>query len=57
MYNEEYEDLIRIEAEGLAEELLGVSYYDLSPELKKWVRIRAIESLWSEYQQQETAAA
>jgi hypothetical protein len=54
---EEYADLIHIEAEELAEVLLGVAYFDLSPELQTWVRARTIESLWPEDIQQETVRA
>lgn len=57
MYIQECEDLIQIEAEELAEALLGVNYYDLAPELRLWVRARAIEFLWPEYSPQESAAA
>ena len=54
---EEYADLIQIEAEELAEVLLGVAYFDLPPELQIWIRARASESLWPEYMQQESIQA
>jgi hypothetical protein len=54
---EEYAELIQTEAEELAEVLLGVSYFDLSPELQIWIRTRAVESLWPEYMQQESIQA
>ena len=40
------EDLIQIEAEHIAEDLYGASYFDLSPELKTYVRLRTIKLLW-----------
>jgi len=57
MHIEECEDLIQIEAEELAEVLLGAAYFDLAPELRGWIRARAIESLWPEYMQQDSVAA
>ena len=57
MYIQECEDLIQIEAEELAEALFGADYFDLAPELRLWVRARAIEFLWPEYSPQESAAA
>jgi hypothetical protein len=40
------EELIQMEAEQLAEDLCGASYFDLSPELKQFVRLRAVDLLW-----------
>ena len=57
MHIEECEGLIQIEAEELAEVLLGSSYFDLAPELREWIRARAIESLWPEYSEQDSVAA
>jgi hypothetical protein len=54
---EEYADLIQIEAEELAEALLGVAYFDLPPELQIWLRTRAGESLWPESMQEEPVQA
>ena len=54
---EECAQLIQTEAEELAEVLLGVSYFDLSPELQIWIRSQAGESLWPEYMQQESIQA
>jgi hypothetical protein len=54
---EECEGLIQIEAEELAESLLGVAYFDLTPELQGWLRARAIESLWPEYTKQNSILA
>ena len=42
---EDCEDLIRTQAEELAEALLGSSYYDLVLELQMCVRVWAIEAL------------
>jgi hypothetical protein len=56
VYIQECEDLIQIEAEELAETLFGADYFDL-PELRLWVRARAIEFLWPEYSPQESTAA
>jgi hypothetical protein len=57
VYIQECEDLIQIEAEELAEVLFGADYFDLAPELRLWVRARAIEFLWPEYTPQESMAA
>ena len=57
MHIRECEDLIQIEAEELAEALFGADYFDLAPELRLWVRARAIEFLWPEYSPQESMAA
>ena len=46
---EEYEDLIEHQEELLSIHLFGTDYWRLSPELKAWVRGRAITDLWSEY--------
>jgi hypothetical protein len=54
---EECAELIQTEAEELAEVLLGVSYFDLCPELQIWIRTQAVESLWPEYTQQESIPA
>ena len=54
---EECAELIQTEAEELAEVLLGVSYFDLSPGLQIWIRTQAVESLWPEYMQQESIQA
>jgi hypothetical protein len=54
---EECEELIQIEAEELAEALLGAVYFDLSPETRAWIRARAIDSLWPGYMQQDLAVA
>jgi hypothetical protein len=54
---EEYAELIQTESEELAEALLGVSYFDLSPELQIWIRTQGVESLWPEYMQQESIQA
>jgi hypothetical protein len=45
---ERYEWLIQIEAEQLAETLFDTAYFDLPPDLRLWVRVRAIESLSTE---------
>ena len=50
---EHFEELIQVEAEELAEVLLGASYWDLSPELRGWIRVRAVDSLWPEYMGQD----
>ena len=50
-------ELIQTEAEELAEVLLAVSYFDLSPKLQIWIRTQAVESLWPEYTQQESIPA
>ena len=57
MYIEDHEDLIRIEAEELAQSLFGASYYDLSPGLQGWIRTCVIESLWPECMGRDTVAA
>jgi hypothetical protein len=49
MQIEEYEELVEKEAEQVAVHLFGISYDRLVPELKGWVRSRAIDSVWSEY--------
>ena len=54
MYIEECGDLIQIEAEELAEAVLGAGYFDLTPDLRAWVRARAIESLWPENRMRES---
>jgi hypothetical protein len=41
------EELIQMEVEQMAEDLCGASYFDLTPELKQFVRLRAIDLLWS----------
>jgi hypothetical protein len=46
MYVTDSEELIQMEAEHIAEDLCGASYFDLSPELKMCVRLRAIDLLW-----------
>ena len=46
MYVTDSEELIQMEVEQIAEGLCGASYFDLSPELKMYVRLRAIELLW-----------
>jgi hypothetical protein len=50
------EELIQIESEELAESLLGTGFFDLSPELKIWIRGNAIESLGSVYEEEESMA-
>jgi hypothetical protein len=57
VYIEECEDLIEIEAEELAEVLFGADYFDFVPELRLWVRARAIEFLCPDYSSQESMAA
>jgi len=58
MYIDEYESVIQIEAEELSETLLfGASYFDLPPELKSWIRARAIETLWPEEAQKGSGVA
>jgi hypothetical protein len=47
------EDLIRTEAEELAENLFRTSYYDLPLGLKVGMRSRAIEALWPNCATQE----
>jgi hypothetical protein len=54
MNMEEYADSIQIEAEELAEILLGVPYFDLPSELQLWIRTRVGESLWPECMQEES---
>jgi hypothetical protein len=54
---EDYADLIQIEAEELAEALLGVPYFDLPPELQIWIRTRAAESVWPEPMQAQFVPA
>jgi hypothetical protein len=54
---QEREDLIQIEAEELAEAMFGADYFDLAPELRLWVRARAIEFLWPDNSPQESTAA
>ncbi len=51
------EDLIRTEAEELAENLLHTSYYDLPLVLKTEMRSRAIEGLWPNWIAQESIEA
>jgi len=46
MYATDAEELIQMEAEHIAENLCGASYFDLSAELKMSVRLRAIDLLW-----------
>lgn len=47
MIREEFdEDFIAIEAEELADSIFAMGYYDLTPELRLWLRFRAIEALW-----------
>jgi hypothetical protein len=57
MHGEDYEDLIQIEAEELAELLFGESYYALSPDLRGQIRTRAIDSLQLEYSEEHPVAA
>ena len=57
MHIEECGDLIQIEAEELAEAVLSAGYFDLTPELRAWVRARAIESLWPEVLQKDSVVA
>ena len=45
-YVENCEELVRMEAEELAETLFGALYSDLSPEMRLWLRAQAIEWLW-----------
>lgn len=45
MYVADFEELVNIEAEQLAETLCGASYFDLSPESKLDIRARAIDLL------------
>ena len=54
---EDYEELIQAEAEQVANDLFGANYYDLSLEMQFWVRERAIESLWAEFNETEVASA
>ena len=54
---EDYEELIQTEAEQVANDLFGESYYDLSLEMQFWVRERAIESLWEEFSETNVASA
>jgi hypothetical protein len=37
---EDYKDWIQTEAEELSEALIGVGYFDLSPELQTWIWTR-----------------
>jgi hypothetical protein len=53
---DEYEELIQIESEELAEALLGVSYFSLSAAMRAWIRLRAIESLFDETEVTSIAA-
>jgi hypothetical protein len=53
---DDYEELIEIESDELAETLLGMSYYSLSPEMRAWIRSRAIESLFAETNETSIAA-
>jgi hypothetical protein len=46
MHYMDSEELIQMEVEQIAEDLCGASYFDLSPELKQFVRLRAINLLW-----------
>jgi len=46
MYVTDSEELIQMEVEQIAEELCGAGYFDLTPELKMFVRLRAIDLLW-----------
>jgi hypothetical protein len=53
----DYEELIQIESEELAEFVFGTAYFDLSPELKIWIRGKATESLLPAYEEEESIAA
>ena len=46
MYFADSEELIQMEAEQIAEDLCGSSYFELSAELKMYVRLRAMDLLW-----------
>ena len=48
MHIEDCEELIQTEAEQAADDLFGAHYYDLSPDMRLWLRERVIESLWAE---------
>ena len=46
MYFADSEELIQMEVEHLAESLYGTSYFDLSPKMKLYIRLRAMDLLW-----------
>jgi hypothetical protein len=45
MYREQCEELIQLEVEQISESFFGAHYFELSPELRCWVRACAIEML------------
>ena len=45
MYKEQCEELIQLEVEQISKSLFGAHYFELSPELRCWVRACAIEML------------
>jgi hypothetical protein len=57
MQVEEYEEIIETEEEHLSIHLFGTNYSRLSPELREWVRGRAITILWTEYVEHGPVAA
>jgi hypothetical protein len=50
------EELIQIESEELTESLLATVYFDLSPELKLWIRTKGVKALGLTVEMEQTIA-
>ena len=54
---EDYEELIRIEEEELSDDLFGLGYAELTPQLRAWIRTQAVDKLLLESRPDVAAAA